>query len=81
MMSGTVIPLKEYELDGLVRASQRGGLVMTSYGVVNCSSIDSITLHHEAMREIAEQKRMGIEDPIREVPGSGIQKDQKLLNK
>ena len=54
---------------------------MTSYGVVNCSSIDSITLHHEAMREIAEQKRMGIEDPIREVLGSGIQKDQKLLNK
>ena len=78
-MSGTVVPLKEEELEGVMKASQRGGLIMTSYGIVNCASIDSITLHTEAMREINELKRMGIEDPVGEFLGSGINGGQKLL--
>lgn len=76
MMSGTVIPLKEDELDGLMKASQRGGLIMTSYGVVNCASIDSITYYSEAMREINEQARMGAKDPETAVLGRGINYDE-----
>ena len=61
-MSGQKIPIESRaSLDRLVEESGRGQkLVMTKYGVVNLSSIDSIVVDVDAMRRIAEQRRMGI---------------------
>jgi len=81
MMSGTEIPLKEEHLEAFLAASSRGGLIKTAYGIVNCSSIDSITLHKEMMREIYEQKRMGLADPEKDLLGPELLpgNDKKLL--
>lgn len=57
MMSGKEIPLKEEQLDALIDASKRGGLIKTSYGIVNCSSIDSIILHTELMRDMNQREK------------------------
>jgi hypothetical protein len=53
--SGTVIPIEGREaLDALMEGVNKGArLVMTKYGVVDSSSIDSIVLHTELMREIS----------------------------
>jgi hypothetical protein len=61
MMSGQEIPLESREaLDRFMEAANSGAkLIMTKYGIVNTSSIDSIVPHKELMGEIAEQMKFG----------------------
>jgi hypothetical protein len=84
MMSGEEIPLESREaLDNLISEANKGTkLVMTKYGVVNLSSIDSIVLHKELMREAYEQMKVGIkeDEAIQEALGPGVfDGDKKLL--
>lgn len=87
MMSGTEIPLREDELELFMKASERGGLIMTSYGIVNCASIDSITLHTKMMADIQQAKSVSA-TPNRDVLGDSpfaklllARRDQKLIGK
>jgi hypothetical protein len=84
MMSGQKIPLESREeLDALMAAANGGArLVMTKYGVVNLSSIDSITLHKELMDEVAEKIRFGEneESARSKILGNGFSEEQKKLS-
>ena len=60
-MSGIEVVLVGREaLDALMDAANKGArLIMTKYGVINPSSIDSITPHKELMSSIGEAMRYG----------------------
>ena len=73
-MSGVEVVLVGREaLDALMDAANKGArLVMTKYGVINPSSIDSITLHRDLMGSVADQMRYGktLDQATAEVLGS-----------
>ena len=75
-MGGEKIPLESENamIDLLNQANSGKKLVFTKYGVVNVSSIDSITPYKEKMTELGELLKIGRnqEEAILEILGSGI---------
>ena len=76
--SRTIIPIEtREEVDAIVAAVNKGArLVQTKYGIVDSSSIDSITVHKELMQEIWEQmkydKNLKAEDVAQKLLGIPI---------
>ena len=74
----TAIPIEtREEVDAIVAAVNKGArLVQTKCGIVDSSSIDSITVHKELMQEICEQmkydKQLKSEDVARKILGAPI---------
>jgi hypothetical protein len=83
----TAIPIEtREEVDAIVAAVNKGArLVQTKYGIVDSSSIDSITVHKELMQEICEQmkydKQLKSEDVARKILGAPIFEEEKKLLK
>ena len=74
----TAIPIEtREEVDAIVAAVNKGArLVQTKYGIVDSSSIDSVTVHKELMQEICEQmkydKNLKAEDVAQKLLGAPI---------
>lgn len=71
-MGGEEIPITEDGLTRFLREANSGKkIVVTEYGIVNVSSVDSIVRHKEKMREVVELIRIGRnkKDAVSEVMG------------
>ena len=80
-MSGQEIPLENEEaLTQLLSEANAGKkLILTKYGVINVSSIDSITPHKEKLEEVRDMLQFGTDRAKAEAEALGPSPFAKLL--